>query len=97
MYNKKEDYWVDVKIFVKGNPYDTESYYEDSIRRIEQELLDIRHNYTVYLFSVNDELYNLLDRYGQDAFWRFYATHREPDGYYYYYVYNATIVDGEVK
>lgn len=96
LYQIKDDYWMNVKVYINGNPYMSEAEYQEKIQRIERQLLNSQRRYTIYIFAVSDEVYDILERYNQDEFWRFYAENRTPDGQTYYYVYKNTIVDGSI-
>ena len=41
-------------------------------------------------------MYETIERYKQEEFWRFYAENRNPDGENYYFMYENVIVDGKV-
>lgn len=97
LYRVKSDYWMDVKVYIKGNANMSETEYHEKIQRIEQQLLDTNHRYTIYIFAVSDEVYQSLERHKQDDFWRFYIGNPTPDGETYYYLYNNIILDGEVR
>lgn len=97
LYRVKSAHWMNVKVYINGDDNMSEAEYQEKVQRIEQELLDSNHRYTIYIFAVSDEVYQSLDRYNQDDFWRFYAQNRKPDGEKYFYVYKNTIQDGKVK
>lgn len=96
LYRVKEDYWMDLKVYVNGDPTMTIKEYEEKMRRIEQKLIESNHCYTIYIFAVNEELFQSMERYGQEEFFRFYAQNRTPDGEKYYYAYKSTIMNGKV-
>ena len=97
LYRVKSDYWMSVKAYIPAVPGMAQEEYAAKAQRIEQALLESGHRYTIYIFAVSDEVYQSIDRYQQDDFWRFFAANRTPDGEKYFYVYKSTILDGEVK
>ena len=96
LYRLKEDYWMDLKVYVKGDPAIAVQEYEEKMHRIEQKLLESNHRYTIYIFVVNEEIFQSMERYGQEEFFRFFAQNRTPDGENYYYAYKGTIMNGKV-
>lgn len=97
VYRVKSTYRMTMKVYVNGDSTMSQAEYREKMERIEQKLLDSGHRYTMYIFAVSNEVYQSIDRYEQDDFWRFYAENDTPDGEKYYYVYNEMIKDGEVQ
>ena len=96
LYRVKEDYWMDLKVYVNGDPAMAAYEYEEKMQRIEQKLLESNHRYTIYIFVVNEEIYQSMERYKQEDFFRFFAQNRTPDGEKFYYAYKSTIMNGKV-
>lgn len=97
LYRLDENYWMTVKVYVKGDTDTTQQEYQEKMQRIEEQLLASNHRYTIYIFAVSEQVYESIERYEQREFWSFYIKNRIPDGEKYYYLYNSMIVDGEVR
>ena len=90
------DYWMNVKVYLKADPDMTESEYAEKIQRIEQQLIDSGHRFTISICALGESAYNAIERFTQDDFWVFYAGNRQPDHETYYYMYKNLIVDGGI-
>lgn len=94
LYVEEEEYRVLVKIYINGMDKLSSAEYARKMSNIETDLLNDGHSYTIYMFVVSPEVYAAVDRYEQTDFWNYYATHREPDGEKYYYLYHEFITKG---
>lgn len=94
-YQVESGYRAVVKAYIKGNPEITEIEYEEKMKTVENRLLASGHSYTIYIFVVNPDVYNKMERYEQTDFWDFFITNRMPDGEQYYYLYHERITGGE--
>lgn len=96
LYQVYPDYWMKVKVYVKADPTMSENEYAEKMLRIEQQLVNSGHRYTISICALGESAYNAIERFTQDDFWVFYAENRQPDNKTYYYMYKNLIVDGGI-
>jgi hypothetical protein len=96
LYIAQPDYWMDVKVYINADPSMTETEYAEKIARIENELIETGHRYSLYIFALSNTAFSDIDRFTQDDFWVFYAKNPQPDCKMYYYAYNVNIFDGGI-
>lgn len=95
MYRVNDTYRASVKVYVEGDPEMSQIEYEEKISHIESQLIESGHSYTIYIFALNPVVYDAIDRYEQESFWKFYVSNRVPDGDQYYYLYHNRITGGQ--
>lgn len=98
LFNTEPERNISIHAFIKKEDGVSVQEYEDTLYRYKRALLDSGHNYIVYVFVVEPELYEDMERYGtvREEFWRYYANHDEPDMTRYFCLLNEIIQKGEI-
>ena len=94
LYTYEPRYLMDVRVFVKedGSTYEE---YERRMLAVEDSIKKCGRDMAIMLIVVKEEIYEQIERYGEDVFWDSIGPGIEPDNEHYFYYYEELIADGE--
>lgn len=97
LYKEEPNYLIKCNVYIKGHKDTAAASYKLCVDTISSDLSKTGHSFALHIYIINEDIYDGIDRFSQDAFWDRYGAFYEVDGEKVFLKQNIRITNGEVR